>query len=869
MKNLLFIFSFFLISNCSLSQNNDSISTFNPSLRTYTTHRLDTAPPVIDGKLDYQCWQNEYWDGDFTQWIPKEGAEPSEKTTFNILYDNKNLYVAIRAHEPDMSKITKRLSRRDVFSGDCVGIDFDSYHDHRTGFEFNVTLAGQKIDDILNNPMNADMNWDAVWTTKTGLEDSAWVAEIEIPLSQLRYSKDKEQIWGMHIWRWIDRLQEESDWELQTSTGPGMLYQFGHLKGISDLPASKRIELMPYVLGGIRTVEKNNLNPYTKNGFQAFGYPGIDAKIGLSSNFTANVTINPDFGQVEADPSVMNLTVFETFYNEKRPFFLEGKNIFNFEFDDIIMFYSRRIGNAPSYRPSLKENEYMKYPISTSILSAVKVSGKSSKGLSVGILQSITNNERALISDGTTERKVVVEPLTSYTVARIQQDFNEGNTILGGIITAKNRINNDSTFMFMNKDAIAGGIDFIHQWKDKEFYLNAKLIGSTIQGSKEAISILQKSSSRYYQRPDAEHLEFNNMLTDLSGYGGSLKIGKGSKGLWRYSTSLTVRSPGLELNDIGYMSIADQMNNINSISYFINKPVGIMRSFNASFSNGNYWNTDFNFLYTHFITSLSFQFLNRWTLETHMCNYTNSLDPRLLRGGSAMKKPAKSHFDLKIGSDYSKNTAFTFYALYEKGGKEYLDYFSINPSFTFQPLNVLKFTLSLDYSNNDNELQYVDSWSTEYTSLNDHRILGRIKQETLGATLRIDYHIKPEISLQFYGSPFFSTGTYSGFKSVANPMADNYSDRFTTIEPVLNNQNIYNIGSVFFNNPDFCFSEFRSNLVFRWEYLPGSTIYLVWANESSINKSISDAKIGDAFKNLGETSSTNTFLLKINYWFAL
>ncbi|MBP7507146.1 MAG: carbohydrate binding family 9 domain-containing protein [Prolixibacteraceae bacterium] len=869
MKKVLTPLSFLFIAICVFPQNNDSLVINNPALRTYTTHRLTTPPPVVDGKLDDECWKNEYWDGDFTQWIPKEGAEPSEETTFNILYDNKNLYIAIRSHESDLSKITKRLSRRDVFSGDCVGVDFDSYHDHRTGFEFNVTLAGQKIDNILTNPMNADISWDAVWLAKTGMEDSAWVAEIEIPLSQLRYSKDKEQIWGMHIWRWIDRLQEESDWELQTSTGPGMLYQFGHLKGISDLPASKRIELMPYILGAIRTVEKNSLDPYTKNGFQAFGYPGIDAKIGLSSNFTANVTINPDFGQVEADPSVMNLTAFETFYNEKRPFFLEGKNIFNFEFNDITIFYSRRIGNAPSYRPVLAENEYMKYPVSTSILSAVKVSGKSSKGLSVGILQSITNNEKALISDGTAERKVVVEPLTSYTVARIQQDFNEGNTILGGILTSKNRINNDSTFLFMNKDAIAGGIDFLHQWKDKEFYLNAKLIGSTIQGSRDAISILQKSSARYYQRPDADHLEVDNMLTNLSGYGGSLKIGKGSKGLWRYSTAVTVMSPGLELNDMGYMSIADQLINTNSISYFINKPVGIMRSFNFSFSNSNFWNTDFQYLYTHFNSFLSFQFLNRWTLETHMCNFTNTLDMQLLRGGSGMIKPAKTHANIKIGSDYSKNTAFTFYALYEKGGKEYLDYFSFNPSFTVQPLSTLKFTLSIDYSNNDNELQYVNSRSTEYNSLNDQRILGRIKQETLGATLRVDYHIKPEISLQFYGSPFISTGTYSSFKIADNPLADEYSNRFTAINPVLSNQNTYNIGSVYFNNPDFCFSEFRSNLVFRWEYLPGSTIYLVWANESSINKSVSGSKIGDAFKNLGEASSINTFLLKINYWFAL
>jgi len=837
-------------------------------VRIYRTQRLSTSPPVIDGKLDDPCWKNSNWSGDFIQWIPNEGAKPSQPTSINILYDNKNIYVAIRCFESETEKISKKAGRRDEVVGDMTGINFDSYHDHRTGFEFDLSAAGQKVDLLLTNPMNGDNNWDAVWNGKTGIEDSSWVAEFEIPLSQLRYSNEKDQVWGMHVWRWIDRFQEESDWEPQSSTSPGMLYIFGHLEGISDLPKSRRIELMPYASGKLSTVEKDPLNPYTKDGYQLFGNLGLDAKVGLSSNFTADITINPDFGQVESDPSTMNLTAYETFYDEKRPFFLEGKNIFNYEFDDLSIFYSRRIGHAPTYEPGISDGEYLKYPSNTKILSAVKLSGKTPKGFSVGVLQSITNNERALVSDGTIERKVVVEPLSSYTVARFQQDSAGINTVLGGIITAKNRLNTDASFDFMNKDAYTGGIDFLHQWKDKEYYLNAKLIGSTIRGSSEAILALQQSSARYYQRPDADYLDYDNTLTSLSGQGGSIKIGKGSKGLWRYSTMLTWRSPGLELNDLGYMSVADQVKNVNVVSYFINQPKGILRSFNTSFTQTNYWNSTFDYLSSQFTYYVYGQFLNKWALEGHMCEFPNSLDTRILRGGYAMKVPSKVHGDLKLISDYSRKAAFTLYGFTEKGSEKSETYSTLTSSFTYQPFNILKISLSVTFTSNKNELQYVDSYYKSF-SLKESSILARIDQKTLGATFRIDYNITPELSLQYYGSPYFSVGSYSDFKLIINPLVENYSDRFEVLSPSLSADNVYSVGDLSFNNPDFSFAQFRSNLVFRWEYKPGSRLFLVWANEKTCYQPVSKASVGDAYTSLGNAFSNNIFMVKLNYWFSL
>ncbi len=592
--NLLLSTTFLCATNRSRS---DSIHP-NRVMRVYNTERLSTEKPVIDGVLNDACWQTGNWAGDFVQWIPNEGAMPSQPTFVKILYDDKNLYVAIRAVDKQPLKISRKAGRRDEMTGDMAGITFDSYHDHRTGFEFDMTAGGQKMDAILPNSGIGDLNWNAVWKGKVAFEDSAWVQELEIPLNQLRFSNKYEQVWGLHVWRWIDRLREESDWEQQTSTGPGMLYLFGELRGIKGLKKAQRIELMPYALGELRTFKKEPENPFASHGNRSLGNIGLDAKIGVGSNFTVDMTVNPDFGQVESDPSVMNLTAFETFYEEKRPFFVEGRSIFNFDMDDASVFYSRRIGHAPSFHPALLNEEYIKAPDKTTILSAVKFSGKTSGGLSVGALQSFTANEKATINSPSGDRKISVEPFTNYAVVRIQQDYNQSNTLLGGILTSVNRSLNSTDLSFLNKEAYTGGLDLLHYWKEKEYFLEAKVLGSDIQGKPEAIQNLQLSSARYFQRPDASHLGYDSTLTRLSGYGGKIKIGKGSKGLWKYSTEMGWRSPGLDFNDIGYLQTADLIRQKNMVSYFINKPALIFRTYTLGAEQGNNW--DFNGQYRLF-----------------------------------------------------------------------------------------------------------------------------------------------------------------------------------------------------------------------------------------------------------------------------
>lgn len=833
-------------------------------LRVYTTTRLTTAKPTIDGVLNDPCWSTGEWSGDYIQWIPKEGDQPTQETQLKILYDDKNLYVALRAFDKEPARISRKAGRRDELTGDVMGVTFDSYHDHRTGFEFSVTASGQKVDLILTNPMNGDFNWNAVWYVKTGLEDSAWVAEYEIPLSQLRYSSDPEQVWGLHAWRWLDRLSEESDWEVQSLTGPGMLYAFGELRGIRGIPKSQRIEIMPYAVGKLKTFEKVPGNPFASDGQTWMGNVGLDAKIGLSSNFTADLTVNPDFGQVESDPSVMNLTAFETFYEEKRPFFLEGKNIFKFELGEASLFYSRRIGQSPDYRPELGNDEYLKYPNNTSILSAVKISGKSSKGLALGVLHSLTAGENARLYSGGETSNLRVEPLTSYTVGRLQQDYKEGNTVLGAIFTATNRFIKDSYLEDMNRDAFTGGVDFLHQWRDKEFFLDAKIIGSSINGDPAAMVRLQSSSARYYQRPDASHLHFDPTLTNLSGHGGRIKIGKGSKGLLRYSSEFNWKSPGLDLNDLGFMQMADLVEQETEVSYFVNKPVSIFRTYSVGLHQRNQWDYRMKYQSSGFYLQSNMEFLNRWAFSPTVYYQNETLDTHLLRGGNAVLLPALWEGTVNIHSDQSKKIYFSLFGSRTAAQNDHLSNSFYKAEATVIPYNVLKLSLSMNYSENTDNLQYISNQTP----------LAHLDQKTLGATFRIDYNITPEISLQYYGSPFASVGKYSALKEITQPRAERYSDRFSLLNTTLVG-NEYQVAAngetppYSIQNPDFTFTQFRSNLVFRWEYRPGSQVFLVWGNERTSWKNDSQTKVDRAISQLSDVFPNNIFLVKVNYWFSL
>lgn len=854
--------------------NNSHCQTSSPKRepRVYTTSRLLTPKPKIDGKLDDALWKAGTWAGDYTQWIPREGARPSHPTELNIQYDDKNLYIAFRAFD-DPSKILKMAGSREEFVGDVVGIAFDSYHDYRSGFEFSVTAWGQKCDLIKYNPARNDFNWNPVWKVKVGMEDSAWVAEMEIPLSQLRFSRQKEQVWGMHTSRNIYRLQEFSNWEIQTKTGPGEIYNYGILKGINGIKKSQRLEIMPFTLGSLETMKRDPLNPFNPNGRKWGGQMGLDAKIGISSNFTVDLTVNPDFGQVESDPSVLNLSAYETFYTEKRPFFMEGSFIFDYNINSQSLFYSRRIGHSPSLRINPNDNLFVNSPLNTTILSAVKLSGTTSRGLTVGIIQSFTANEYAKLSDSQgndTLRKI--EPLTNWVVARVQKVYNSGTTNLGGFFTSANRFISDNSLDFLASDAFTGGIDLMHYMKDKEFYLDAKLLGSFIDGSKTAIKALQESSARYYQRPGADYLPYDTTSTSLRGTGGRLVVGRGSKGLWRYSTGISWFSPGTELNDLGYLNSADRIDQENALSYLIIKPFSVFRTLNVALTQFNTWNFNGSYIGSGSTFTLTTSFLNKWTFIGSLRHNLESLDMRILRGGYEMLVPYSLISSAYLGTNPSKKIIGKFTLGFNKSGENSASGYILEPSLTLRPVSNLKFGITASYAENQNSLQYVST--VNYQSQKRY-VLGTIDQKTLGLTFRADLYLTPEFSIQYYGSPYVSRGTYSEFKRVTNPTATLLEDRLEVYPDAAKSGNFYELSNNFpaetitVRNPDFNFQQLRSNFVAKWEYRLGSFIYLVWSSEKTLRTPNSAASIGDSYRELFRVSPTNIFLVKMSYWFAL
>jgi hypothetical protein len=517
----------------------------------------------------------------------------------------------------------------------------------------------------------------------------------------------------------------------------------------------------------------------------------------------------------------------------------------------------------------LAAGEYLKSPDNTAILSAVKISGKSANGLAVGILQSLTANEKADFYSGGSEGKLQVEPLTSYTVARLQQDFNQGTTMLGGMVTATNRFINEPYLQFLNRNAFSGGLDFLTQWHEKEFFLDAKLIGSSVGGSADALRILQMSSARYYQRPDGSHPRFDPTLTRMSGQGGELKIGKGSKGLWRYSVAFNWKSPGLELNDLGFMQMADLVNQETELSYFVNKPVSVFRTYSVGVHQNNFWDYRMNYINSAVYAFASMDFLNRWTLapSLHYQNQTN--DNRILRGGPTMVLPARWEGTLSFHTDYSKKIFGSMTGGLIAAGENAAGNSMVDVSATAIPFNVLKFSVSLNYSKNMDDLQYVTT--TISGDGNEKYVLAHLNQKTLGATFRVDYNITPELSLQYYGSPFASVGKYSSFKEVTNPKAAVYKDRFSMLNTRLQD-GLYTVNGntdYSFANPDFTFNQFRSNLVFRWEYRPGSQVFLVWSNDRTAGRKEYNPNVADAMGQLRNIFPNNIFLIKVNYWFSM
>jgi hypothetical protein len=857
--------------------------------RQYKAEKISVAPE-IDGILNDEAWNYGTWDSGLTQWQPYNGRPESQKTEFKILFDENNLYVALKAFDSHPDSIVKRLSRKDNTDGDWIGILVDSYHDLRTAFMFSVSAGGVKLDEVMSNDgNNEDASWDANWWAKTIINKEGFFAEMKIPFSQLRFDKNSGDVWGLEIIRFLYRKNETSIWQPIPRDTPGLVHMMGEMTGLEKVKPRKIFDVTPYGVAKVERFKSEPGNPFL-TGKSSKIKGGLDAKIGVTNNLTLDLTVNPDFGQVEADPSVVNLTAYETYFEEKRPFFIEGNNITNFGLGigdgglgNDNLFYSRRIGRRPQ-GSVVDFGGYSESPINTPIIGAAKLTGKSSNGLSVGFLNAVTAEEKAEIDTNGTRIFQTVEPLTNYFVGRVQKDINSGNTIIGGIITSVNRsmkdipVIGDESKNLINElpgSAYSGGLDFTQYFKEKIYMFNINAAFSQINGTELAILRAQRSSARYFQRPGS-HISLDPSRTSLSGSGGRIQFLKAGKGRFQYLAALLWKTPGFETNDMGYQTEADNLFEVFWVGYRLYEPKSFYKQVNLNFNQYTAWNFAGNHLFDGGNINGNIQFKNYWQANGGFEITLNQVSNSILRGGPLMKLPGTVSTWFYVTTDNRKKLILSLSGNYYSMFRDAATNFSISPGVTFKPMNTLNITVSPSFRKSFNELQYVDL--TGYGTL-DRYVFASIDQKTISMSFRLNFNLKPDLTLQYWGQPFIASGRYYDFKYIVNSMASDYQNRFTVYNPdqiALVNNESYSIDENIDGNedysigkPDFNFREFLSNLVIRWEYNPGSSIYLVWSQTRS---GFNPSGTMDYFDDMGDLFSVrphNVFLVKFSYRFGL
>ena len=805
--------------------------------------------PVIDGRADDAVWRNAIPITGFWEFTPVEDKEPRFRTEARVAYDAHNLYVFVRAYDPSPDSILTLLARRDVrTASDQIKVIVDSYHDRRSGYEFAVNPAGVKRDYAIYNDSDEDGAWDAVWDVATTVDSLGWTAEFRIPLSQMRYSHAASNTFGLGIWRDIQQTSERVSWPLYRPSKTGLASQLGELTGLVGLSSPRRVEVVPYSVA--RTLEQpDGMGGLTRT--QRLS-AGADLKYGLGSNMTLSATVNPDFGQVEADPAVLNLSAFETFFQERRPFFVEGGGIFDFSVNCNVvncqgesLFYSRRIGRAPQLVNAYGDASS---PTASTILGAGKLTGRFPGGLTIGLLNAVTASEA-----GTQNR--TIEPLTNYTAVRLQQDFRQGHSGVGMMVTGVNRDLDQWTRTDLRRDAYVAAVDFRHQFPVGGYRVTGRFDVSRVGGTPEAIAATQRSSVHYYQRPDA-NLGFDPTRTTLTGDAEELQFGKFS-GPLRFETSYQRRSAGFEINDLGYLRRADQQSWSNWAQARLLKPQGFLQQGTWNVNWWQSWTTDGLPLERAFNTNVHAQLRNRWWVHTGgtVGQLGSPYCDRCARGGPALRtSPYLSTWAGIEGDDRHMLVPFLWLNYWVgDGGRSH--YAGISPELDLRVSTGFTTSLSLDLSHNQDDSQWFGNF-TDSTGVT-HYTFAHLAQSTVSMTLRVNYTFTPTLSVQVYAQPFVSKGTYSNVRELADPRAASYTDRFQA----------YDDPAVTADPGGFNSKQFRSNVVLRWEYLPGSTLFFVWASGRSRYEAMAGNR--SLFGNFGDVfglRSDDTFLVKASYW---
>jgi hypothetical protein len=854
---------------------------------------------VLDGALDDAAWRAASPVTAFTQFDPDEGKPASQRTEVRFLYDDDALYVGAKMYDTmGAAGVTTRLVRRDAtFDSDYLQLVIDAYHDHLSRAFFEVNPSGSKSDYIGIGTSCCDPSWDPIWEAVTHIDADGWTAEIRIPYSQLRFAPRAEQTWGLQVRRFIKRREEEDDWSFWHKTEAGGPSRFGHLEGLRIPTSSSHLELMPYASAKSSSLAESAHTPFDTHGRPSMR-AGIDLRYRVTSNLTLNATLNPDFGQVEVDPAVLNLSAFETFFPEKRPFFVEGAQVFDFgsfncmfcsNVEGMQGFYSRRVGRAPSGADLATDNyAYADIPDATTILGAGKVTGRTASGYTVGLLEAVTGQATARVETANlTRANQEVEPLANYFVGRLKRDLLNGNLVVGGILSGVAR-NIDTTFgPRLARHAEMYGNDVEYRWGDKKYSLMASAAVTNVSGDRREILLRQESSARYFQRPDRGSGSggfFSNrrdtLATSLRGAGAYARLAK-ETGDWQWETAVNTRTPGYETNDYAFQTSADYLWYNANLSRFWTRKTRWYQQMFAILGAQTLQN------YEGDRTGLDFhQYLNVttrkfWNLSAFVIVRPSVMDDRQLRGGPVVRQPASEYSSFRISTDsrhvVTGNVNVDYYAD-RLGGRAS----TINVNAGIRPASNLSVAFGPSWSPTRLPAQYVtaidDPTATGFYGT--RYVMSALHQQTLGFDTRVNWTYSPAMSLELYAQPFIAAAHYYDFKEYAVPRTDHlrvYGRDVGSIAQATDRNGLatqYTVdpdgagpaAAFSFANPDLNQRSLRGSAVFRWEYRPGSVLYVAWTHSRASDATFGDFRFTRDKDAILEARPDNIFLVKASWW---
>jgi len=864
---------FLLISGFKAEVNAQNSQNGYTSERSAVAVKVNPHPPKPDGILNEKIWEHAQFVSGFTQRFPDEGSPSKDSTFVAFVYDENFLYIGAKMYSSD--EIVRTVTRRDdADNSERIIISMDTFNDNRTAYTFVVTASGVRIEYFHPSDRNfdRDFSYNPVWEADASITPYGWTAEMKIPFSQLRFNEKEKQIWGLNINRWIPARNEDSFWVYIPRDETGWSSRFGKLTGINGVKSNRPVEIIPYVASNAKlNSEINPDNPFD-NKVENNPNIGGDVKFGIGSNLTLEATVNPDFGQVDADPAVVNLSAFEVFFPERRPFFTEGRQLL--EGDGANFFNSRRIGTRPRGRV---DGKFVDRPDNTTILGATKLTGRTEKGWSIGMLASLTGREHAETFNETAEtatfEEVEVEPLTGYEVLRIQKEFGVSASTVGAMFTGVQRDvePNSNLAKQFTKQAYTGNMDWNLRLQGGKYEFSGNLGFSRARGDKEVIAQLQRSSARFFQRPGINYVNYDTTRTRMTGYNAGLELEKNAGEHWLWEIGASAESPEFEINDIGLINTVDDINVRGRVNYRENEPGKLFRDYNVGLSARSQYN--YGGMRTNTFTNIfwDFTFHNFWNFGGNTFQNYPSFSDNLTRGGPVAAEPFEIGGGLRIRTNNSKNT---FFRVNVSGSTDEIGGWSYNVSsgVTARPGGSWRINLSPRYNRSENRRQYITTLSEgPEITFNNRFIFAAIERSTISMQTRVNYSMTPDFSVELYAEPFISTGDFKDFGQLPRPEAlelERFGETPETSIVEKNGEFLVNDGdnSFTFDRNDFNALSFRSNLVLRWQWRPGSTLFVVWSQDrSEFIETGRLAKPSGLFNSL-TSQGLNTFAIKFTYW---